>query len=971
MTTPLPLFGRAREQAYLRDQFTSALAGQGGVVLIGGEAGAGKTALAEDLCRDAALRGGLVLVGRCYDRAETPPFGPWLDLFTRYPTGADLPPPPAAFAGDGIGDVANQAALFGTVRESLTAIAHVRPLALVLDDLHWADLASLNLLRFLARDIAALPLLLLVTYRADEVTRAHPLYALLPLLVREAGAGRVDVRPLDVDALWALVAARYHLSARDAARLVAYLRARAEGNAFYTMEVLRALEEEGALHEVWPGQEWALDDLDTVPLPMLLRQVIDGRLLRLGPEARPLLTLAAVIGAETPIDLWLALAGVDEPALLTLIERAMEARVLDESDDGKSVRFRHALIRDALYTGMPAARRVRLHLRVGEALLAGAEPDPDAVAYHLRQAGDARAARWLIRAGERAQRAAAWLIASDRFETAIDLLAARGNEARLRGWLMYHVARLRQYAGGGADFARLIVLLNEAEGLAREADDATLRAFIALLRGVTRCTRGELRHGVAEMVAGIADLEALPPAERLPPALWGEMLRLTTDEQMLRAWLITWLALVGRYAEANTHVPLVLPASGMLAEYAYDGVGILHATLGRPEEARAAFALMRAGARAGGTPFGEALALLDDLIRVVAPYHADDPNERERVARLAEDAFTHARTLQTEVPGVIARLPLLRFAPQWDDLEGLAHAAYASGNGSAFMAAPELAYIAQARDDGALTAQLIARELPEGPATVPGGAWLHNGLVVQRLAAVQAIEAGDMALAQAWLEAHDRWLAWSGTVLGRAEGMLAWAAYHHARGDHAGALAQVRAALDEAAAPRQPLALLAGRRLLGELATEAGRHAEAEELLGVALALARAYTAPYEQALVLYALALLARATGQHAEVARCLDEAHALCAPLHATSLLTRLDALAKRRRRARDRGPSTPGGLTPRQVEILRLVAAERTDREIAALLRLSERTVSNHLTHIFDRTGAGNRAAAVAFAARHGLV
>ena len=780
MATPLPLFGRAREQAYLRGQFAAAMAGRGGVVLIGGEAGVGKTALAEDLCRDAALRGGLVLVGRCYDHAETPPFGPWLDLFARYPPGDDLPPPPAAFAGGGIGDVANQAALFATVRESLTAIAHARPLALVLDDLHWADLASLNLLRFLARDIAALPLLLLVTYRADELTRAHPLYTLLPLLVREAGACRVDVRPLDVDALWALVTARYHLSARDAARLVAYLRARAEGNAFYTVEVLRTLEE-GALREVWPGQEWALDDLDAVPLPMLLRQVIDGRLLRLGPEARPLLTLAAVIGPETPVDLWLALAGVDEPTLLTLIERAMEARVLDEVGDGKSVRFRHALIRDALYTGIPAARRVRLHLRVGEALLAGAEPDPDAVAYHLRQAGDAGAAQWLIRAGERAQRAAAWLIASDRFEAAIDLLAARGSEARLRGWLMYHVARLRQYAGGGADYARLIVLLDEAEGLAREADDAPLRAFIALLRGVMRCARGELRHGVAEMVAGIAALEALPPVERIPPALWGEMLRLTTDEQMLRAWLITWLALVGRYAEADTHVPLVLPATGMLAEYAYDGVGILHAALGRPAEARAAFALMRAGARAGGTPFGEALALLDDLIRVVTPYHADDPNERERVARLAEDALAHARTLQTEVPGVIARLPLLRFVPLWDELEELARVVYMSGNGSAFMAPPELAYIAQARGDGALAAQLISRELPEGPATVPGGAWLHNGLVVQRLAAVQAIEAGDLALAQAWLEAHDRWLAWSGTVLGRAEGMLAWAAYHRAR----------------------------------------------------------------------------------------------------------------------------------------------------------------------------------------------
>ncbi len=141
--------------------------------------------------------------------------------------------------------------------------------------------------------------------------------------------------------------------------------------------------------------------------------------------------------------------------------------------------------------------------------------------------------------------------------------------------------------------------------------------------------------------------------------------------------------------------------------------------------------------------------------------------------------------------------------------------------------------------------------------------------------------------------------------------------------------------------------------------------------MGAAFALASACAAPYEQALVLYALALLARAKSQRAETMRCLDEARALCAPLRATSLLTRLDALAERTRRARDRGPSTPGGLTPRQVEILRLVAAGRTDREIAALLRLSERTVSNHLAHIFAKTGADNRAAAVAFAARHGLV
>ncbi len=290
-----PLVGREREMGTLRASLDAARAGRGSLVLIGGVAGIGKTALAEVMCHEATLRGARVLVGRCFDLAETPAYGPWLHLFARAPTGAGIPTLPAAFAAPGvIGAVASQAALFRDVLHYLRGLAAARPLVVLLDDIHWADAASLDLLRAIAREIADAPLLILATYRADEVTRDHPLYHLLPQLVREADAGRLDLRPLDAEEVRTLVTARYRLPGADVARLVAYLQARAEGNALFVGEILRALEESDVLAR--DGDIWTLGDLAHTGVPLVLRQVIDARVSHLGAEAQRLLALAAVIG---------------------------------------------------------------------------------------------------------------------------------------------------------------------------------------------------------------------------------------------------------------------------------------------------------------------------------------------------------------------------------------------------------------------------------------------------------------------------------------------------------------------------------------------------------------------------------------------------------------------------------------------------------------------------------------------------
>jgi predicted ATPase len=235
-----PLVGRERELGVLRQRLDAALAGYGSLVLIAGEAGIGKSALADAMCQEAEEQDALVLTGRCFDLTETPPYGPWLYLFSRYRPSDPLPPHPTPFAQSGVvGEVASRATLFNSVLDFFRAVSDQTPLVVLLDDLHWADSASLDLLRFLAQSLATLPMLLIATYRSDELTRRHPLYSLLPLLVRESHAERIDVRALtDADVQY-VVAVRYRLPNTDTDLLVTYLRERAEGNPFFVSELLR------------------------------------------------------------------------------------------------------------------------------------------------------------------------------------------------------------------------------------------------------------------------------------------------------------------------------------------------------------------------------------------------------------------------------------------------------------------------------------------------------------------------------------------------------------------------------------------------------------------------------------------------------------------------------------------------------------------------------------------------------------
>ncbi|MGN6812567.1 MAG: helix-turn-helix transcriptional regulator [Thermomicrobiales bacterium] len=970
------LAGRDREQAVLRDRLAAARAGHGDLVLIGGEAGIGKTALAEALLAEANGQAALVLAGHCYDLSETPSYGPWREVFARAPRDAALPALPTAvlpLERDGA-VLASQGAILARVHAFLAALAARQPLVLLLEDVHWADPASLDLLRVVARDLADTSLLLLATYRADEIDRRHPLYALLPALVREARATRLDLRALDEAALRILVRDWRALADADTGRLVAYLLERADGNPFFALELLRALVEEGRLRR--DGGGWRLGNLDKQGVPPLLRQVIDGRVDRLGAATQRLLAVAAVLGQEVSLDLWATVSGEPVAFLLDVLERAIDAHVLVATPE--RTRFAHALVRAALYEGTLPARRRDWHRRAGEALAALPYPDPDAVAYHFQQARDAQAPEWLLRAGERAQHAYAWLTAADRYEAALPLLAAGGATADERGWQLVRIARLRRYA----DPRGCLVVLDEAARLAATAGDRALAACIRCHQGVHRCHIGNYPAGIADMAAGADALDALPAADRARLQERQRQLGVAVDEY-LRGALVLALAEAGRYAEAGAmgaRLVTALPAPPVPdwlddAPYAdaWAGLGRVHAALGRPAEARRAYARAADLYHAVGhhhMGFGTALA---QLAWVELPYATTDLAARRDL--LTQVAALAGRTASAGVKHpLVEPVRLLYLEGRWAearqeaeavlglDLETHIHTCFALTG---------IAELAGAQGDPALGWATV-HALVAAPDVAPGNVSFPDGLAAQRGAAGLALDAGDLPTARAWLAAHDRWLAWSGNVLGQAEGHLAWAEYHRAAGDAALATEQAERARILATAPRQPLALLAAHRLLGELATEGGSHAEAQGHLDAALALADACAAPYERALTLLALAELRLAEGQPRAAEQPLAEARAICTGLQARPALARCDAIAMRlTRTVPTPAASLPVALSAREIEVLRLLAAGLDTPAIAASLTRSPHTVRRHIEHLYRKIDAHNKADAIAYAFRHHLV
>ena len=646
------LFGRERDQAAVRICLNDMLAGRGSLVLVSGEAGIGKTALIQSIAVEAEAAGAVVRTSACYDLTATPPYRPWLDLMSGLAADGDDVPLPVADADGETRRAASHEALLSRAFDFLADAASQQPLVLIIDDIHWADTSSLDFLRYVARQLGDLRLLLIVTYRDTELDRQHPLRQQLPVLVRESQAARVRLRPLGDADVQTLVHDRYALTAADQARLAAYLHERAEGNPLFIGETLKTLEETGSIQHTAHG--WEVGSLSRTPIPPLVQQVIEGRLARLDDTSRNLLAVASVTGQDVPLNVWREASGANEDELSQAIRRAIDCDLLEESPGPMPLRFTHGLVREALYYELDLPQRRALHRAVGEILAERASPEPDLVAYHFREARDDRAAAWLMAAGERAQQLYAWRTAAERFEAVLPFLDDGAGSLNIRGWLHYRIGLLLIYAQPDHG----IFHLGEAERVGRDIGDEHLSALARADRGLLRCLVGDVRRGLADMTAGVAALDSLPAlniaqqagsttssqfdVDRVQRGAL-ELVGTAADVNIRRGALSFWLAWSGRYVDVLQMAEPYVDAASVVADGIQDslgdalaGLGHAYSALGRPEEALDAFHQARETYQSIDHHFKVGNTAIYELSQAFLPYRADRVMEREWLAEQAE-----------------------------------------------------------------------------------------------------------------------------------------------------------------------------------------------------------------------------------------------------------------------------------------------------------------------------------------------
>jgi DNA-binding NarL/FixJ family response regulator len=995
MVTPL-LVGREQESTRLQTALERAIGGQGSSVLVSGEAGIGKTTLVQSLAAEARSRGAGIYAGACYDLTATPPYGLWRDLIARAAPVLGAASPLAPLLEDAAWEEAeNIGALIRRVREALEGLAADSPMVLVLEDLHWADPSSLELLRDLVRRVGSARTLVLATYRGDEIGREHPLYPLIPAMVREGAADRIDLRPLTGPAMVELVE-RGHpgLESSDRDRLVAYLVRHAEGNALFATELLRSLEETGALQRT--DDRWLLGDLETAQVPSLLRQVIDGRVARLGKAARRPLEIASVIGHEVPLGAWSTVAEIEEEALLEVIEPAVAAKVLVPTGDGEAVAFAHALIREAIYDGILPPRRRAWHRAAAEALASLPNPDPDAVGHHFARAGDPRASEWLVRAGERAQRAYAQGLAGSRFAEAAAALELHDPQSPERVWLLYRGGRcLRLH-----DVPSAIALLTQAQELSARTGDPVVQAYVRFDLGMLRCMRGKsIVNGIETMEAGLRMLEgmALEECRRAGRADWvadalprhgaglpGDELAGASglDAGITRAGaLALWYAYVGRFREVEPIVERyrrILDTALMddmlvigAAADAFLGAGYAAAEAGRPDVAQDAYVAASELSHRLGHHAVEAWSHSSHLSDVVLKYQTTDRALRAELLSKSVAAYLSG---DEALPGIWhheQNTPdLLVFLGEWQRARLAAQAAQDSGDVTVWpTGAVASASIARWRGEPD-PLRMIPAELQRLRAAVDTKTLFKGAIEALVLQADVAMDVGELGPARQWIEIHARWIAESGAIRHRPATELLWSRWQLLHGDAAEAERTATKAIDLASDPEQPPLLGAALRAHAEALGALGRFDEAVAAAQESIDLFAACEAPFERARSEVVLAELLAKQKLAPAARELLASARAVAEPLGAKRLLDQIDALE-----ARFAGPPAlpvdyPSGLSVREVEVLRLVATGMTNAEVAAQLSISDRTVGQHLRSIFEKIEVSTRAAATRWAVDNGI-
>jgi DNA-binding CsgD family transcriptional regulator/tetratricopeptide (TPR) repeat protein len=860
------LLERGRELDTLRACLEAAGRRSGRMVLLAGEAGGGKTALVDAFCAD--LDGVRVARGAC-DPLSTPrPLGPFTDIAARL--GGDLV--------DLVASAAPGGALF---RGFLDVLRQSRGVTVaVVEDAHWGDEATFDMLRFLGRRLEGVPALFVVTYRDDEVGSQHPLRVALGDLATAEHLVRVHVPRLSRDAVATLAAP--HGADPDV------LYRQTGGNPFFVTEVLHA----GG------------------GVPETVRDAVLARASRLSPDARTVLEAAAMV--PTRVELWLLDALVASAA--DAVDECMEAGML-VSEDPLSVSFRHELARHAVEQSLSPARRTALHARAGRLLAERGDADPARVAHHAEQAGEPELARdAALAAGRRAASLGAHREAAAQFARA--LRHAEGLEqAALAGLLEDYSteASITESVAAALDAAQRAVALREELG-----DTPALATALGRLSNA-QWGAGRSREAEATAQRAVALLEPAGPTAELAAA----------------------------YADVATYCMLARDLDGTL-RWADRAIALA-------EQVDASAALARALNSRGSIRIINALpGGQQDLERSIAIAQASD---RERLEAVGWSNLGSGSGEVRDYP--VAEQALQQAVAFAEERDLDASRDYAQ------------AWLARVRFEQGRweEAAVLAETLPlDRPGTSP--VVVVTALAVLGRLRVRRGEPGaERLLDRAWRLASqtgDLQRLWP-VAAARAE--AAWLA-----GDEDAIPALVRDTFDSAVEHAHPWA--AGE--LGLWLQRAGALPDLPE--GAAEPYALQLRGARDEAAAAW------QRLGCPYEAADALADGEDEAALREALAVFDRLGAppaAVRVRRRLRELGvtavprgprPATaghPAGLTPRQAEVLELVAEGLTDAEIAERLFISPKTVGHHVSALLDKLGAGSRTEAARRARAQGLL
>jgi len=557
------LVGRDSELRELKSSLELAAGGSGQVVLVEGEPGIGKSRLIQEAQVYARIRGFAVLVGRCYEQETGIPYLPFIEQFTGRFSGMG----PAEMR-DELGDAApefvklipevqrvltevtpsmplepaqERLRLFASVSDVFIRLSRRTPVVLILEDLHWADAASLRLFQHLARALRGERVAVLGSYRDVEVERGHPLGDTLREMNRERLFNRLSLRRLPRDGVGTMIQSMFEVE-RVSDEFLDLLYRETEGNPFFVEEVMKALVEEGALYR--DDGRWQRKEIAQIDIPQSIREVIGRRLEHISEPCRRALSLAAVIGRRFRFETLQAAGELPEEDLLTALEEAIQAQLVREESAAGEVEydFVHALIREVLYEQLSLRRRMTLHQKIGEALerLHAGRLDRvvEDLAHHFTHAPHGVGLDTAIDYSLQAARKSLGLFAHEdavrHYRNAIELIEATDDEGRL--------AETHRALG-----EPLVYLGNTAA--AAEAYDRALQYFA---RSGTAGDVAHIHHLIGSALQRNWQFsEAIPHLERALQGLsaqaqWQDVVRTHLD--LARA-----LTFSGRTDEAESH----------------------------------------------------------------------------------------------------------------------------------------------------------------------------------------------------------------------------------------------------------------------------------------------------------------------------------------------------------------------------------------------------------------------------------